>query len=193
VQKAQQIINAVSANPQGGEEAKKIPPQDAQLARLAALLHDVGNLPFGHTLEDETCVILENQDDLDRFQHFIGKSTDIGRILLNEIGEEGYQSLLTILTTKQENIPSLGDRAYVCDIVKNTICADLLDYLERDAFHCNLKISIGDRFLRYLFVARADGARRLAVRLWKEKDERPRPDILSELVFLLEASVLSRK
>jgi uncharacterized protein len=71
--------------------------------------------------------------------------------------------------------------------VKNTVCADLLDYLERDSYHCNLNISIGDRFMRYLFLAQVGGARRLAIQLWKEKDHRPRPDLVSELTFLLEA------
>lgn len=185
--KARQIVDAVRSNPQSEGAAKSIPDDHYLLIRLAALLHDIGNLPFGHTLEDEGCVVSEYQEDKSRLERFIGKDTDIGKILSEGIGEQGRQDVFTILTAKDDIPNVLGERAYIADIVKNTVCADLLDYLERDSYHCNLDISIGDRFMRYLFLAPVNGAMRLAIRLWKEKDRRPRPDLVSELTFLLEA------
>ncbi|SRR6266478_996543 len=185
--KARQIVEAVKSNPQSEGAAKSIPDDDYLLIRLAALLHDIGNLPFGHTLEDEGCVVSEYQEDKSRLERFIGKDTDIGKILSEGIGEQGRQDVFTILTAKNDIANALGERAYIADIVKNTVCADLLDYLERDSYHCNLNISIGDRFMRYLFLTTFNGGRRLAIRLWKEKDQRPRPDLVSELTFLLEA------
>ena len=187
VHKARRIVEAVRFNPQSQADAKDIPDDDYRLIRLAALLHDIGNLPFGHTLEDEGCVFSDYQEDRARLERFIGSDTIIGKIVANGMGEEGRQHLLDILAAKQDVVRTLGEHAYIADIVKNTVCADLLDYLERDSYHCNLNISIGDRFTRYLFLTRLDGARRLAIRLWKEKDLRPRPDLLSELTFLLEA------
>jgi HD superfamily phosphohydrolase len=61
------------------------------------------------------------------------------------------------------------------DIVKNTVCSDLLDYLYRDAYFCFLNLGFGDRFLDYLFIASRDEeidgkrvqSRRLAIRLWR--------------------------
>lgn len=187
LQKARHMVEAIKSNPQSEAAAKTVPTDDYVLVRLAALLHDVGNLPFGHTLEDEGCVVVENQEDKTRLERFIGRGTEIGNILSDEIGKDGQQTLLAILTTKHNAAKRLGERAYIADIVKNTVCADLLDYLERDSYHCNLNISIGDRFMRYLFLTPVNGAKRLAIRLWKEKDQRPRPDLLSELTFLLEA------
>jgi uncharacterized protein len=185
--KARQMVEAVVSNPQSGLSARDIPADDYVLIRLAALLHDIGNLPFGHTLEDEGCVVTERQEDEARLERFMGTGTEIGEILSEGVGEEGRQTLVGILSGEEDQANALGDRAYIADIVKNTVCADLLDYLERDSYHCNLNISVGDRFMRYLFLTKVNGAKRLAIRLWKEKDDRPRPDLLSELTFLLEA------
>jgi uncharacterized protein len=187
VHKARKIVEAVRANPQSEGAAKDIRDEDYVLIRLAALLHDIGNLPFGHTLEDEGCVVSEYQEDESRLERFIGEETEIGKIISSELGERGRQDVLAILTAKNDKGSALGERAYIADVVKNTVCADLLDYIERDSYHCNLNISVGDRFMRYLFLVSVDGARRLAIRLWKEKDHRPRPDLVSELTFLLEA------
>jgi uncharacterized protein len=61
VHAAQVIIDHVNENFKllHSEEAfgdwriSEIPPEVARLIRLGALLHDIGHLPFGHTLEDE--------------------------------------------------------------------------------------------------------------------------------------------
>ncbi|HUS99105.1 MAG TPA: hypothetical protein VMY59_02160, partial [Candidatus Thermoplasmatota archaeon] len=41
---------------------------------------------------------------------------------------------------------------YIVDIVNNTICADLLDYVQRDIYNTGLNERLGDRFLRYLAI-----------------------------------------
>lgn len=144
-------------------EADSFTPEQLQMARLVALFHDVANVPMGHTLEDETRVLGEHQEDENRFKRVIGVGTRIGSILAEAI-EQGCAALLKILTTKDRDIASLGEDAFICDVVKNTVCADLLDYLERDAYFCNLAISFGDRFLRYVFLARpGDNTRRVAI------------------------------
>jgi uncharacterized protein len=100
--KARQIVEAVRTNPQSEGAANEI-PEDAYLRiRLASLLHDIGNLPFGHTLEDEGCVVSEYQEDESRLERFLGKDTDIGKIISQELGEEGRQDVFTILTTKND-------------------------------------------------------------------------------------------
>ena len=40
---------------------------------LAALLHDIAHVPFGHTLEDEFCLLPRHDQDAARFQHFLGE------------------------------------------------------------------------------------------------------------------------
>ena len=41
---------------------------------------------------------------------------------------------------------------YIVDIVGNTICADLLDYLERDMLFTGMKERSGDRVINYISV-----------------------------------------
>lgn len=160
------------------------------MIRLVALLHDIGNIPFGHSLEDETCVISSHQEDKPRFERFIGINTPIGNKLLATLGPNHYNLLLKILTAEKGEVESLGKYAYIYDLVKNTVCADLLEYLHRDAYFTNLSLGFGDRFLKYMFIANTESSkgeptRRVAIRLWKDKDESPRADILSELIQLL--------
>src|SRR5947209_10728582 len=48
---AVKILNGLAAN---GDYIEK---EDAQKVRLTALLHDIGHLPFSHTLEDEHVIL----------------------------------------------------------------------------------------------------------------------------------------
>ena len=42
---------------------------------------------------------------------------------------------------------------FVADVVGNTICADLIDYLRRDHLFTGLPLAIGDRFLTGAYVS----------------------------------------
>ena len=44
---------------------------DAELIRIAALLHDITHIPFGHTLEDERRVLPRHDKDQDRVRYFL--------------------------------------------------------------------------------------------------------------------------
>ncbi len=181
-----EMTSSILSNPSSSREEKDIPDDQLALIRCVALLHDIAHVPFGHTLENETYVVRPPHDeDEDRIEHFVGEDSVIGRLLLNGIGRDSHQLLRRILLTPHKRVHELGDRAYISDIVKNTVCADLLDYLRRDAYHCFLNLDYGDRFIKYLCLRRVDGARRLVVRVWKESERRHRRDILDELVQLL--------
>lgn len=186
---AERMMRSIVENPRVGQEAKQIDQRHRELIRLVALLHDLTHVPFGHTLEDETQVLWPPHDqDEDRINHFLRPDSAIGNLLVRQIGPERHKLLLEILTTEHEDVDKLSNHAYISDIVKNTVCADLLDYLKRDVHCCNLSEGIGDRFLRYLFLANypaGSPTRRLIVRLWEEDLGRHRPDTLSELVNLL--------
>lgn len=190
----QKIRDSVKIHEAKGEKnLPSISENDKQIIRLAALLHDITQIPFGHTLEDESHVIEPDHDsDKDRFKYFLGKDRDIGKILLDRIGEEGYNLLIKVLETKRVDIESLGDKAYISDIVKNTVCADLLDYLRRDAYYCNLNLDFGDRFLNFLLLKSVKSTKpegkdsiRLVIRVWKEKEKKHRRDLIDELIQLL--------
>src|SRR5262249_30842072 len=51
---------------------------------------------------------------------------------------------------------------------------------------CSLVLDMEYRFLRFLFLRKEGSKRRLVIRLWKETKPRARPDLLSELVRLLD-------
>jgi hypothetical protein len=82
-----------------------------------------------------------------------------------------------------------NDDAFIYDLVSNTVCADLLDYLQRDSYFCNLGLGLEYRFLNYLYLKKDEnsGKRRVFVRLWKTDHPEPRRDTLTDLVRLLEA------
>jgi len=193
---ASSILRHITDNPQSEEHEKKVSPEDERLIRLAALLHDVTHIPFGHTLEDETRVIsLRHDEDPDRWKRLVYESP-IGSKLMAVIGKEGLDELTRIREAKGEKVPDLKERAYIADVVNNTLCADLLDYLKRDVYFCNIQGGLGDRFLKYLFLQDQYGdgvmgvdqrskVRRLMVRLSKKEAPRHRRDVLSELVDLL--------
>ncbi|MBI5894011.1 MAG: HD domain-containing protein [Deltaproteobacteria bacterium] len=211
LQTVEYMMKCIGNNRHVGKEQKTIEPQERKIIRLAALLHDIANIPFGHTLEDETCVIESYQEDKDRFDIVLGKKTTIGKKIWNELGEAGYNLLRDILTAKKDETPEPGDKAkqwkyvweldnhaYMYDIVKNTVCADLLDYLKRDFYFCNLPLTIPDRFLHFLYIHNGEfpyihngkkmtrEGKRLAIKLWKRDELKPRQDIISELIQLLE-------
>ncbi len=71
---------------------------------------------------------------------------------------------------------------FVADIVGNTICADLLDYLPRDHYYTGLPAKLGDRFVSGFYVTRSDHPyypRRMAMRITRAG--RDRDDAVSEL------------
>jgi HD superfamily phosphohydrolase len=199
---AERIMNCVENNPKSYDHQKKIDPWERQVIRLAALLHDIGHLPFGHTLEDELNVITQHHESDEERRRMLLVDSPIGTVLRKEIGQDHFDLLLTILRTKHADVWKLGEHAYMADIVNNTLCADLLDYLRRDLYFCFLQENFGDRFMKYLYldsVANRDllklkesdpdpdpkSSRRLVVRLWKRDSSKHRRDVLSELIDLL--------
>src|SRR3954452_14246432 len=98
---------------------------DARLIRVAALLHDITHIPFGHTLEDERRVLPRHDKDESRLSFFLREST-VGQILAREGLVDEVIDLLK------------GRRGFMSDIVAGAISADLLDYLRRDTYFCGL-------------------------------------------------------
>jgi len=145
-------------------------PVDANtesLVGVAALLHDVTHVPFGHTLEDERR-LFRRHDEGDRFARLL--DGELGATL-DELGiREGVVSVLT----------GNGDTPrWAGDVVSSTIDADLLDYLRRDSLYTGLAQSYDDRVFRYFTVG--DG--RLVLDM--NKHGMTRPDAWSEIVQLL--------
>jgi HD superfamily phosphohydrolase len=156
---ASKILNALP----GGEQ---IPGDEVGLIRLAALLHDVTHVPFGHTLEDERRVFPRHDHDQARIAWFLEESA-IGAILrARGLGGEIREILA-------------GGVGYRSDIVGGAISADLLDYLRRDSYFTGLAQYYDPRV--FSLFERGPGG--LVMRI--EKQGRIRHDAISELVHLL--------
>ena len=156
---AHRIVEAV-------RRTREISKDEELLVRVAALLHDITHIPFGHTLEDERRVLPRHDKDDFRLTYFLGESR-VGRIL----EREGIQDKIAGILKGQDD--------FMSDIASGAISADLLDYLCRDTYFCGLAQNYDARVFETFVVER----NRLVMNL--EKNGMLRRDALSELVNLL--------
>jgi uncharacterized protein len=174
---AQRMIDGVNRSfEQNPRDGLGVSHEEARVIRAAALVHDVTHVPFGHNVEDQAG-LMHRHDTPYRFERMLGPATELGRVL-RELGLQA--DVLNALTSEDggAKVPS-----YWSQIHSDTIGADILDYLQRDAHFTGLKLAIDPRVLSYFRVDRASG--NLYVDL--AKHELLREDILSEIVRLLEA------
>lgn len=184
---AQRMINAVRHTAEKAQKRSErcgapIQPSEERFIRLGALLHDIGHVVSGHTIEDQMCLICEHDSDerlntlfidtegvwidkdglslgqlIDReFQKYSPKDlvekgivpSDVVRFLIRKCPKEEEDSFLA----KQKILEESTDfRLNICrDIIGNTICADLLDYLHRDWYHIGKVRTFDDRILQYM-------------------------------------------
>jgi hypothetical protein len=180
------MIQTLRANMKYPVAWREVSPEQELLARLLALLHDITHIPFGHTIEDECCVFPRHDRDAARLDRFLGGDSPIGRILLDQLGRELYDRLAALFRADLLGEPGDDDDRFILDMVTGALGADLLDYLRRDAFFCNMGLDTDYRFLRSQAIVAHEGRRRLIVRLWKEGAAHPRRDVLHELIRLLD-------
>src|ERR1051325_9308474 len=146
--------------------AHAVSAEDENVIRVAALLHDITHIPFGHTLEDERRVLPRHDKDEARVDFFLRQSA-IGRILKREGIQEPVINMIR------------GNDSYQSDIISGPISSDLLDYLRRDTYFCGLSQNYDQRIFESFMVENG----RLVMNL--EKQGRLRQDALSEMVNLL--------
>jgi HD superfamily phosphohydrolase len=183
--RAEHQQQATAANPRADVD---IPPQAWRLARLAALLHDLPHVPFGHTLEDELRLLTRHDENAARMEALLAGSA-IGDVLRAALGRDELAELVAVLAAKDDQAAQALRYPFVVDIVGNTVCADALDYTERDLAGCGMPGKLNDFFLDYFTITGDDESiapkhrRRMALRL--DKRGMPRPDVESEVVKLL--------
>ena len=188
-------------------------PHEVAFIGLQALLHDVGHLAAGHTFEDELG-LLDKHDDDDRLNYVLDRRTWRGVAeseTLRELVDSEYAAAAaatglglspseiflilvskTLTTARSQLLASTsisGFRAQVCrDIVGNTICADLIDYLQRDWHHLGKEFPFDSRLLDYFEIRENmddPGDARLVVYL-REGSE-VRADAVTAIFELLES------
>ncbi len=206
---ADKMVQAIRNNRASEEGERDIQPAQEIIARLYALLHDITHVPFGHTIEDELGILKRHDQNPERINRFLGPGSKIGTIIQNYIHKDGYSRFMRVYLWKEEEKdrkarmesgdwkplkewlePREGDDdIFIHDLVSNTVCADLLDYVARDNYFCNLEVGLEYRFINFLYLGKPHGSRfrRVFVRLWKGRQHAPRRDTMTDLARLLEA------
>jgi len=185
---AQMMLNRIDQNVrQYSDHPNRLGQYVTLLTRLCALLHDLAHIPFGHTLEDEGKLFPSQWKDKKRIKIFLGDNSEIGKIIVNYTNRSTLKRIRDILTAEDEEEIQELQYPIVADIVGNTICADLLDYLARDLYYSGIRGTYDERFLDYLIVQKLDGSekQRLAITLFKPVKGDYRRDVVSELLHLL--------
>lgn len=185
---ADRLLNSIRTNRHNTEQERTIKPADEILIRLYALLHDVPHIPYGHTLEDELGILKRHDENEERLVRFFGPKSQIGSIVAESLGQATLENLMKIYRWDKES--PLDGHEFIHDIVSNTVCADLLDYLARDNLFCNLGVPLEYRFINFLYLHQHRDQTRVFVRLLKHGSGFPRRDTLTDLCRLLETRYL---
>ncbi|RME75082.1 MAG: HD domain-containing protein [Planctomycetota bacterium] len=144
-------------------------PAQRRATRLAALVHDVTHVPFGHTFEDERR-IWPRHDEPEHVRAMLRRGA-----LGEALERTGLRDLVEDTLVGNPPVPLMAD------LVRGTVGADLLDYLARDALLCGFSRRWDERLLRYYAVSGA--TRRLAFAVYKRS--LLRHDAVSEILELL--------
>lgn len=166
------------------------------LARLGALLHDVCHVPFGHTIEDDLTILTPHDENPERFDRLWDQLQEPLAKVLRRADRRfmthlkpliiSKATLTTDRGTKDAGLPNGYEYPFVADIVGNTICADLIDYLARDHKYTGLPMALGHRFTNEFYVNRSDAQHfpgRMVIQVTRNQHERP--DVVTELLKYL--------
>lgn len=165
----------------GEEQYNRKLAEATVLARLGALLHDICHVPYGHSVEDDLQILTAHDENIERFDTLWGQlDSETHRLIPRTLYDAlRYPLILSKLPKPETSCP---DYRFVSDIVGNTICADLIDYLQRDHKFTGLPAALGHRFLDGFYVTPSShphSPNRMVVQI--ARNNRERQDVISEL------------
>ena len=151
------------------------------------------HISYGHSIEDDLGLLTPHDKNDTRFDFLwnkleeslkksLGLSED--ETVINSTFKDALRPL--ILSKSKTNADNCQQYPFVADIVGNTICADLIDYLQRDHKFTGLPARLGHRFIEGFYITRSDSAfrpKRMVVQI--SRDGRRRNDVVSEMLKYL--------
>lgn len=179
-----------AADPDDAEKLDRETGRVIVLARLGALLHDLLHVPFGHSIEDDLQLLVRHDANTERFDRLwqgLGPEV-LSAFDQNGLGEELKPLIISKAGPNGETgeLPENFAYPFVADLVGNTICADLLDYLARDHHYTGIPFSLGQRFTASFYAIPDDHPvypKRMAMRIERKSHERT--DVVTELLKAL--------
>lgn len=187
-------------------EVCKLEPEEKRFVRLLALIHDIGHIPFGHTMEDERPIYNKSlhHDETERLLLFLkgtklenainalGKDIQSGKLSQDtqngKLGQdiqsgkivESIIRLTKHTHEKGEEKEALSPKEKIyTNIVGNTICADLLDYLKRDPYFTGIHHSYDEKIISAFRIENSK------ICLDLQDGNQVRHGVLSEILHLL--------
>ena len=136
----------------GMVEGVSVDNETRESTRLYALTHDVTHIPLGHTLEDEYGFFRRHDDNHERISRMVlDSSSELGALLSSS--EPGREVLRHFDLTA-----SVRSRTDVEELVSGPVGADVLDYIDRDAYFCGLSHRVDTALLRQLRLVTGRGS-----------------------------------
>ena len=212
----------------------------AEVVSAAALLHDLGHVPFAHTLEDEFAGIYQRHDGVGGprlYNMLFHQSSELARVFSNDnpirwlesISNEDLRKLIYVILSWKESIdnrqgfeqtlkaliekaseqasdtqmPRLAElqewhsdflekkmfHPFMSDIIGNTICSDILDYLPRDCANLGMEVRRHERLQRYFTIREGNlyprEGLRMSIMVTRKGHGGQRRDVTSEVLEIM--------